>query len=493
MRIASRAAIAALAALAAACGRLDEALTDHARPVVEAGGLRLTAGEVARLLSESPFPDSAISPYWAGQVALLWSDYVRLMAVYREADSTRALDYDPLLVEGRYLDALAVQRFRDSVVLRGVEPTEQEQRDYFETRQPFTRLDLRRIRLSIPDEADDAARDSLYARAVAVRERVAGGADFLDVARAESDEPPGARGQVLAFQGHDDLPRAADSILFRMSPGEISPVIPTDDALLIYRIEKVRQPDFEMARDRNYELLLQERTEARSRAVVDTLVENARRMVLEGAVELARRIALDSTLQARGIAPGARLVRYRDGEVTVDELRRLFEVRDDLRKQFAEASDEDIEFFLGELARDEILTRAAVRSGSGASEAEREVMRDALARQLGKIAEQYEISRALATSPLLDLDLESRAFVRRVLADQKPIPWLGEFRSLLDRRFPMRVHERGAEAAARIALDLRAASPESAADSAVGGTEPESESAPKREPAGTAGEEGGVE
>lgn len=487
MNIMTRAAIAvAVTALTTACGRLDEALTDHSRPVAEAGGLRLAAGDVARLLAESPFPDSAISPYWAGEVALLWSDYVRLMAVYREADSTMSLDYDPLLEQGRYLDALAVQRFRDSVVLRGIEPTEEEQREFYETRQPFTRLDVRRIRVSSPAEADDAARDSLYARAREIRERVAGGADFLDVARRTSDEPGSARGQILAFQGHDDFPAAADTIVFRMTPGEISPVIVADDALFIYRIERVREPDFEMARDQSYEILLGERTAARSRTVVDTLVENARRMVLEGAEDLAHRIARDSTLAARGIAPGARLVRYRDGEVTADELRRLFEVRDDLRKRFAEASDEDVEYFLGELARDEILTRAAVRSGSGATQEERDELRNTLSRQLSAVARQYQISRALATSPLLDLELESRAFVRRVLANQTPVPWLGEFRPLLDRKHPMRVHERGEQVAARIALDLRTGKRGPAADT-TGAAEP---GPPVQEPEETPDEEG---
>ncbi len=449
-------AAAVVAALFSACGPLDDALTVHSRPAAEAAGLELGAETLGRLMAASPMPDSALTAHWAEQVAYLWADYVALATVYQSADTTESLDYARLLEDQRFIAAMAVQRYRDSVVLKGIEPTDEELLKYFEDEQPLTRLDVRQIVLELSPEATEADVDSVHRLAGRIREQVAGGADFLEVARANSQQPLEARGQVLSYQGHDDFPSAADSVLFTLRPGEVSPVITTSEAIYIYRVEGRHVPDFRESRNLLYASVLEERQKERSATAVDSLVENARRAVMEGAVDVARRVASDEGMDDGRTPAGLRLVTWRGGELTVEEVRRLFLVRSDIQNLFAKGSDEDLEFYLMELARDEILTTAAFDEGTEPSEEERREMATGMAYQLSNIASGMQLSHALVTDPRYDLELESTAFVERVLTSSRPAPWLGSFRLSLDPAYGIRVDERGAGAAARTAQELRA-------------------------------------
>ena len=117
----------AVVVVLAGCG-LEDALTSHARPVASAAGLEITAGELGEIMANSPIPDTALTEHWTEQIGVLWSDYIRLAALFRESDTTNALDLDRLLEERRYFAVLAVVHDRDSVVLKGIEPTDEEQR-----------------------------------------------------------------------------------------------------------------------------------------------------------------------------------------------------------------------------------------------------------------------------------------------------------------------------------------------------------------------------
>jgi dsDNA-binding SOS-regulon protein len=445
----------ALPVVFTACGAFDDALTQHARPAATAGGLTLDQGELAYLMAASPIPDSALTPYWASEFARLWADFVVLSRLYADPDTTRAVDYTRLMEDGRHLSAIAVMRYRDSVVMAGIEPTEEELRTYFELRQPYTRLDVRRIVLEMP--GGEGARDSVLARAESVRERLVGGADFVEIARQVSSEPVQARGQVLAYQGHDDFPAAADSAVFSLRPGEISPVVVTGEEALIYRIEARREPEFDEARDQLYRRVLEEREETRQQEALETEIGNARRAVLQGALAVASDVARDPTLAAERIPDGMRLVTWEGGHLSVGDLRALFVVREDLRRAFAEATEDEIYDYLMRLARDEILIQAAAESGVTANEEEREALAAALAEQLGHIARRMGLTSQLVANPGFDIDDQGYYFLQGVMTRSRALPWLGEFRVVLDPMYPVRVDDAGVRSAARQASELRAA------------------------------------
>jgi hypothetical protein len=454
------------ALLAAACSAAEDALTAHSRPAATAVGHNLSTGELGRMMAESPIPDSALDAEVASQVARLWADYMTLATIYRQPDSTQSVDFSPLLKEGRYFAALAVQRFRDSILSLNSDPTEAEVREYFETQQPFTRLDLRRIALQVPPDANEDTRDSLYAEAQALRERLAGGSDFVEAARVHSDEAPEERGRILAFQGHESVPPVADSALFAMRPGEISPVFATSDAMVIYRVEQRRVPEFEAAREMTYDRMVEERAAASQVRTLDSLLAAGQRSIPEDAPAAAISIASRSDMADGTISGSAPLARFVDGEISAEEIRTLFRVRPDLRQRFAVATEDEAYDFLMELAADEVLVRAAEAGGYGAGETERANLAEALAAQMSSIGGRYNLSHRMVTDPDFDLDLAGESFVRAVLAAQRPVPWLSEYRYVLS-DFPTRIDDQGAETAARLARDLREIDVPGASDTAA--------------------------
>lgn len=445
------------AALLSGCSGFSDSLTGHARPVAQSAGYTLVAEELAQLLAGSSIPDSSLTPHWAGQLARLWADYVALAALYTEPDTTERLDFERFLEDQRHIAATAVLQYRDSVVLSGIEPDEDELRSYFEERQPLTRLDVRRIVLKVPEDADRALRDSLNRVAREIRTQIVGGADFMETARGVSEEPLEARGQLLSYQGHEDFAPTVDSLLFQLEPGAISPPIETPEAILIYSVERRRAPDFERSRDLVLQQMIEERRQERMEVALDSLLEKARRVIPEGAVEVARGVASEDPSSDGRISGALRLALWEGGEFTVGELRRLFRVRGDIRERFRRGNDEDIDYYLMQLARDEILSTAAFGAGQAPTEEQRAEMARTAAEQLAGIARQMKISRALVSDPAYDTKRESIAFMERVLAEAAPLRWLGPFRVVLDQDYDIRVHESGTETAARQARELRSA------------------------------------
>ena len=456
----------AVCCVAAGCGSFGDALTSHARPAATAAGHTLDQEELGHLMATSSVPDSALTPYWAGEFARLWADFVVLSTLYEDPDTTQSLDYTRLMEDGRHLAAIAVMRYRDSVVMKGIEPSEQELRDYWEVHQPYTRLDVRRVVLSVPSGSGNSVRDSLLAEARSIRERLVGGADFVTVARERSDGPAQARGQILAYQAHDDFPPAADSVVFALQPGEISPVFASEDEILIYRVEARREPAFDTSRDQLFRLVLEARQDERQQQALESAVGDARRAVMQEAPALVSEIARDPTRAVNRIPDGMKLVTWDGGDLSVDDIRRLFLVRDDMRRVFAEASEDDIHDYLMRLARDEILISAAANTGIAANAEERDALALALAEQLGHIAARLGLSTQLVSNPRFDVDEQGYYFLQGVMARARALPWLGEFRVVLDPQFPVRVDESGVRSAARLAVELRAAGAGSAAPEA---------------------------
>jgi dsDNA-binding SOS-regulon protein len=132
-------------------------------------------------------------------------------------------------------------------------------------------------------------------------------------------------------------------------------------------------------------------------------------------------------------------------------------VRDDIRRVFAEASEDDVHDYLMRLARDEILVSAAVGSGISANAEQREALAIALADQLAHIAARLGLSTQLVSNPRFDIDEQGYYFLQGTMDRARATPWLGEFRVVLDPRFPVRVDESGVRSAARLAAELRAA------------------------------------
>lgn len=456
------------------CADFEGALTQHARPVASVSRYSLEPSRLAAILAQSAMPDSALTEHWAIQFAEIWGEYVALAEVYVAPDSTESLEYDRLLEDRLYLAELSVNRFRDSVVLGDMDFSEEDVREFYRTVQPFTRLDVRRVIIELPADASQSTLDSLIGLGEQIRSELVGGAVFRDVARRVSSEPAQMRGQLLSYQGHQDFPAAADSVLFAMQLGQISPLIEADGSLYLYVVEARRVPPFEQVSDQIYEQFEAVQESLRITTAMDSLVGSARRTVLRPAVRYFRAIVSDPDLATDRVPGEAQLVRWEGGELTVAEVRRLLRVRSDLVRLFAGSTDEELEGYLLRLAEDEILITAAADSGIEIGEADRARLSEGLASQLSRIAGHYDISHALVTHPEFDIRTESVAFLNRLLARGTGFSRLGEYRVILETRYPIATDERAGALVARQARELRrAATAESTnnADAPVAQTE----------------------
>ncbi len=111
-----------------------------------------------------------------------------------------------------------------------------------------------------------AVKAAARARAESLRRRVESGEDFVEVAKAESDEPgdPEQRGRAVKVP-IESLEPALRTVLEKLEPGQISEVIEGPEGLSFFRLESrdgEREATFDEIRDRLENLLRQEKTEA---------------------------------------------------------------------------------------------------------------------------------------------------------------------------------------------------------------------------------------
>ena len=89
---------------------------------------------------------------------------------------------------------------------------------------------------------DDAARQAARKRIDAIRERIAGGADFADVAvEASEDDATKAKGGDLGWLTRGSVVKPLDDAAFSQAPGTLGEVIETDQGFHLVRVDE-RQP-----------------------------------------------------------------------------------------------------------------------------------------------------------------------------------------------------------------------------------------------------------
>jgi len=68
------------------------------------------------------------------------------------------------------------------------------------------------------------------------RARAASGSDFGELARTVSKAPDAARGGALGWVQRGDLPSEFEAAIFRLKPGEVSPVIAAEEGFLVFKL-----------------------------------------------------------------------------------------------------------------------------------------------------------------------------------------------------------------------------------------------------------------
>jgi peptidyl-prolyl cis-trans isomerase C len=118
----------------------------------------------------------------------------------------------------------------------------------------------------------DLTEAEALAKAEDLRKKIAGGADFAALAKAESDDTgSGANGGDLGTFSHGQMVAAFDTAAFAMKPGDLSEPVKTQFGYHIIKVEKHEAKSFEEARaDIDHRLLPQQ-----SQKTLDDLVKKA--------------------------------------------------------------------------------------------------------------------------------------------------------------------------------------------------------------------------
>ena len=118
--------------------------------------------------------------------------------------------------------------------------SEEMAREYFEAnRDEFSmpvRIRARRIFLAAGPDADERAR--VKAQLESLRDELALGADFAELAKSVSQGPDADAGGLVGWVAPGDLVETLDDALFQLAAGEVSPVIETDFGFQLLKAEE---------------------------------------------------------------------------------------------------------------------------------------------------------------------------------------------------------------------------------------------------------------
>jgi len=127
-------------------------------------------------------------------------------------------------------------------------PTEEDIREYYDAHEKeFNKgkeVHARHILFRLPQDADEKAVNDIRAKAEETLQQLRDGADFTELAKANSEDPGSAQngGDVGFFTKGRMVPEFEDAA-FALAPGEISDLVKTQFGFHIIKVEETREDD----------------------------------------------------------------------------------------------------------------------------------------------------------------------------------------------------------------------------------------------------------
>ena len=112
---------------------------------------------------------------------------------------------------------------------------------YQDNREQFEKPErVKLYRIFIKKDGTEASRATTLARLEALREELALGADFSDLAKQHSEGPFAAEGGFAGWIERGDLQADLEEVAFGLEAGDVSPIIETDTGMMFLKVaEKV--------------------------------------------------------------------------------------------------------------------------------------------------------------------------------------------------------------------------------------------------------------
>jgi len=353
-------------AMFAACTPMRDAMEDQKNAVARADGHTLTIEHLARLLASADASVAPPHPNVVDAVADLWIGYTLLTSALASPDTFSSVDITPLIQ--LQLDQENVWGLRREVILANLEPTEGALLEAYRAEQPYTEVELQQLFVRLSEDASPAQIDEARRFAEDLRQSIADGADFDELAAAlAQDTSGGVWGGELGWVGRGRLVPELDSLVFFMEPGTISEAVRSSFGYHIVRVTDREEPDLEEVREEYRLGLMERRVEDLEKTYIDSLFDAARVRAVNGVVDLVKSTVNSPRL--RRLSPAeqsAALARYRGGSLTLGEwahwaIRRF----PDSQGLFGGDSTAVVTNLI-ELVRNELLVRAARELGYAA-------------------------------------------------------------------------------------------------------------------------------
>lgn len=328
---------------------LPACVDDGPAPVAVVADMTLTQERLVELIDE--VGEAEASAYaLADAIAQGWLDLALVAEAARSGLAPEELQAAALEPMAR---TRALQRLQ-SVRAAGAEPlTEGELRQAFEG--DSLRL-FQRILVRLRDPRSGFELQVKRARADSIVALAAAGAPFEELAARFSESRERARGGYMGAVTRDQVPEAFRDELWSMGPGEVSPVVRTDEGFQVFR-----RPRLDEARSRLSAEILRDRVARADSIFVDSVTTAGQLELLPTTVQDLR--AVLSNPDSLGGA-SKQIVRFRDGGLTPTQAWLwVAALPDAARLSLARASDAEIERAARSIGTNELLFRMARSRG----------------------------------------------------------------------------------------------------------------------------------
>lgn len=360
------------------------------RIVAQAGTHEFTVQDVVDLLAGAQFPNEGEV---IGALANFWVDYTLVAIAAQEDAELRNVNLEPVLLP--QFQREIIQLYREASVQADTVIDDSTLQALWDESPVEGRVHARHILLTLPDQATDEQRDSVFDAMNTLKRRIEGGESFSALA-IEFSQDPGSKpqGGDLGWFERGQMVRPFEDAAFALQPGETSDVVQTPFGLHLIRVDEREMPDFETERDDFRTQVIAQRLNSADSMFLAAVEADADVTVQDGALAVLRELGTAPWQLLNRRASKRAVVTFAGGSVTAGELQQFIQTRaPEFAGQVRQASDGPLESLLLTLARERLLVAKATESGIEIDQAHRDSLIEVTRGQLVQAADQLGIRR----------------------------------------------------------------------------------------------------
>lgn len=429
--------------------------------VARAGDIELQVEQAAQILA--PVQGLPNDPPVVEALADFWVDYTLLAMAVNGEEGLDQIDLSSLMEQEENQELVA--RLRDEVIDVDEEVSDEELEEIYETERPGERVRARHILLLHPDDATQAQRDSLRTLAEELRDRARAGEDFSAMAEEYSDDTgSAARGGDLNWFSRGTMVPPFEAAAFALEPGEVSEVVESQHGLHIIKLDEREFPALEDMREQLRFDIQTERTQQAESIFIAGLETEAGMQVTDDAFEAVREIAGNPGQSLSGSEADRALVSFEGGAFTRAQFRNFVRLQPaEFQQQIAAAEDEQLDTFLRNLTRSELLVLEARRRGVTVDPSEMDTLRNDIHDQYREVATFLEIDAIEpdeGESLQQAVEREMLALLERIVNGESDVFPLDTLAGPLRDHFGAAVSEAGIERVIDRVVEIREENPD---------------------------------